>query len=59
MISLIGADTFLNLKRVLNTYVSQDGDKTFGWSQLQERECLEKVPVVKLIATVPETDTGG
>ncbi len=40
-------------------YVSQDGDKAFGWSQLEIARCLEKIKIVKLCITVPETDTGG
>ena len=43
----------LNSKRILVIYVSQDGDEAFGWSQLRETQCLEKVKIAKLHALVP------
>ena len=51
--------TFYISKRVLVIHVSQDRDKAFGWSQFRGMGCLEKVKIVKLYITVPQTNTGG
>ena len=40
-------------------HVAQARDEAFGWSRFKVEKCLEKLIIVKLNISVPETDTGG